>query len=158
MALERNTKFSATATLSMAFCSPLRTRWVADLVRGRSVEDASRQLLLAEKKPAKVIRKLLLSALSNAESKGVADLDRLFVKTITVDEGPRVKRFMPRAQGRADRRLTRTSHIFMGLSEKSSGAIKKSKSSSDATSGAKKKKSPAKTKSSKSRKSETAGE
>jgi large subunit ribosomal protein L22 len=117
--------FAAVASLGMSMTSPLRTRWVADLIRGKSVEEASRQLLLAEKKAAVVFRKLLLSAVSNAEQKGVADLDRLFVKTVFVNEGPRVKRFMPRAQGRADRRLTRTSTIFLGLSEK-----KSSKSSS----------------------------
>jgi large subunit ribosomal protein L22 len=127
MSLERNKKFSATASLSSVLCSPMRTRWIADLVRGRNVGDASRQLLLAEKKPAAVIRKLLLSALSNAEAKGVADLDRLFVNVLTVDEGPRIRRFMPRAQGRADRQLTRTSHIFLALSERAAPGKKKSK-------------------------------
>jgi large subunit ribosomal protein L22 len=112
--------YAAVASLGMVMSSPMRTRWVADLIRGKSVEEASRQLLLAQKKAAGVFRKLLLSAVSNAEQKGVADLDRLFVKTVFVNEGPRIKRFMPRAQGRADTRLTRTSSIFMGLSEKSS--------------------------------------
>ncbi len=110
--------FAAVASLGLSMTSPMRTRWVADLIRGKSVEEASRQLLLAQKKAAGVFRKLLLSAVSNAEQKGVADLDRLYVKAVFVNEGPRIKRFMPRAQGRADRRLTRTSSIFLGLAEK----------------------------------------
>jgi large subunit ribosomal protein L22 len=121
--------FSAVASLSMVTSSPMRTRWVADLIRGKTVEDASRQLFLARKKSAEIFRKLLLSAVSNAEQKGVADLDRLFIKTVVVDEGPRIKRFMPRAQGRADRRLTRTSNIFLGLAEKTSLSVSSKTSS-----------------------------
>lgn len=114
------------AKLSYAMVSPFRCRLVADLVRGKSIEEASRLLILENKKAAKIIYKLLKSAMSNAEQKGVADLERLYVADLRVDEGPRIKRWMPRAQGRADRRLTRTSHISLGLAEKTGGAPVKS--------------------------------
>ena len=60
--------------------------------------------------------------MANAEKKGVADLDRLYVSELRIDEGPRIKRWMPRAQGKADRRTTRTSHIYLALSEKAGAA------------------------------------
>jgi len=103
---------------SFAMVSPFRCRLVADLVRGKTIEDASRLLILEHKKAAKIIYKLLKSAMSNAEQKGVADLERLYVSELRVDEGPRIKRWMPRAQGRADQILTRTSHISIKLAEK----------------------------------------
>ncbi len=145
--------FSSVASLSMVTTSPMRTRWVADLIRGKSVEEASRQLFLAQKKAAEVFRKLLLSAVSNAEQKGVADLDRLFIKTVFVDEGPRIKRFMPRAQGRADQRLTRTSNIFLGLAEKTTA-----KASGTGASKAKTKKSASSKKSETTTKTKASGD
>jgi len=123
------------ASLWMAQCSPLRTRLVADLIRGQSLEEANRRLLLEKVKPAKIILKILRSAMANASQKGLADLDRLYVSEILVDEGPRIKRFMPRAQGRADQRLTRTSHISLKLGEKVAmgpGALKKAKATAKA--------------------------
>jgi large subunit ribosomal protein L22 len=98
---------------------------VADLIRGKSLEFANRQLLLGKVKSAKIMLKLLRSAMANAQQKGVADLDRLYISELLVNEGPRIKRYMPRAQGRADRRLTRTSHIVMKLSEKTGSATAK---------------------------------
>jgi len=115
---------AATAKLSNAFVSPQRCRIVADIVRGESLENANSNLLLEKKKSGKLILKLLRSATANAQQKGTADLQRLYVSELRVDEGPRIKRHMPRAQGRADVRLTRTSHIFLRLSEKSSKATK----------------------------------
>ena len=117
------------AKLSMAMVSPVRCRQVADLIRGAKLEDANRMLLLEKVKSAKIMLKLLRAAMANAQQKGVADMDRLYVSELLVNEGPRIKRFMPRAQGRADQRLTRTSHICMKLSERaaSSGAKKASK-------------------------------
>ncbi len=106
------------AHLSMAMVSPVRCRLVADLIRGKQLEDANRLLLLEKVKSAKIMLKLLRAAMANALQKGVADMDRLYVSDLQVNEGPRIKRFMPRAQGRADQRLTRTSHISMKLSEK----------------------------------------
>ena len=120
------------AKLSYAMVSPFRCRLVADLVRGKSIEEASRLLILENKKAAKIIYKLLKSAMSNAEQKGVADLERLYVADLRVDEGPRIKRWMPRAQGRADRRQTRTSHISLGLAEKTGSAPVKSAKTSKA--------------------------
>jgi large subunit ribosomal protein L22 len=116
--------FASRAHLSHAVVSPFRCRLVADLVRGKSIEDASRLLILENKKSAKIIYKLLKSAMSNAEQKGVADLERLYVSELRVDEGPRIKRWMPRAQGKADRRLTRTSHISLKLAEKAGSKAK----------------------------------
>ena len=118
------TNYAATAHLTMAMVSPVRCRQVADMIRGKNLEFANRQLLLEKVKSAKVMLKLLRSAMANAQQKGVADLDRLFVSQLLVNEGPRIKRFMPRAQGRADQRLTRTSHIVLKLSERA-GASKK---------------------------------
>jgi len=115
---EKNILEASTARLSMAMVSPFRARLVADLVRGKKLEDANRTLLLEKVKSAKIILKLLRSAMSNAQQKGQSDLDRLFVSDIQVNEGPRVKRFMPRAQGRADARVGRTSHIYITLAEK----------------------------------------
>lgn len=113
------------AKLSYAMTSPFRCRLVANLVRGKSLEEASRLLILEKKKAAKIIYKLLRSATSNAEQKGVADIERLYISEIRVDEAPRIKRWMSRSQGRADQRITRTSHISIKLSEKA-GPTKKS--------------------------------
>ncbi len=115
---------AARAKLSMALVSPQKARLVADLIRGKKLEDANRILLLEKMKSAKLILKLLRAAMANASQKGVADMDRLYVSELLVDEGPRIKRFMPRAQGRADQRITRTSHVFLKLSEKASTTAK----------------------------------
>ncbi len=104
---------AATAKLSFAMSAPYRCRLVADIIRGKSLEDANRNLLLEKKKSAKIILKLLRSAMANAQQKGTVDVERLYVSEVLVDEGPRIKRFMPRAQGRADERKKRTSHIFI---------------------------------------------
>jgi large subunit ribosomal protein L22 len=118
MAKNVEQNYASQAYLKMAMVSPQRCRLVAELVRGKSLDAAHRTLLLEKVKSAKIILSLLKSALANAQQKGVADLDRLFVSEIQVNEGPRIKRHMPRAQGRADVRLTRTSHIILKLSEK----------------------------------------
>jgi len=123
---------ASNAKLSYAMISPFRCRLVADLIRGKTIEDASRLLILENKKAAKILYKLLKSAMSNAEQKGVADLERLYVSDLRVDEGPRIKRWMPRAQGRADRRITRTSNISLGLAEKTGSAPVKSAKSTKA--------------------------
>lgn len=124
---------SSKAVLSRAMISPVRCRQVADLVRGKNLEWAHRALMLEKVKAARIMLKVLRSAMANASSKGVADLDRLFVSKLEVNEGPRIKRFMPRSQGRADGRWTRTSHIELCLSEKTNTqkkvAAKKKKSS-----------------------------
>jgi large subunit ribosomal protein L22 len=113
-------KPAATAQLTMASTSAQKCRLAADLVRGQMLEEAHRRLILEPKKAAKMVLKLIKSAMANAQQKGVADLDRLFVSEIQVGEGPRARRMMPRAQGRADRILRRTAHIYLALSEKKS--------------------------------------
>ena len=90
--------------------SPYKARLVADLIRGKSVEEAIAILKYSPKRAARIIEKLLKSAISNAENKE-ANVENLVIDTITVDEGPRLKRYRPRAMGRATLILHRTSHI-----------------------------------------------
>ncbi|MBS0193126.1 MAG: 50S ribosomal protein L22 [Proteobacteria bacterium] len=101
----------AKAILRMARISPQKARLVADQVRGMPVARASDLLQFSDKKAAHLIRKVLMSAISNAENNQGADVDELKVATICVDEGPLIKRFMARAKGRGNRILKRTSHI-----------------------------------------------
>lgn len=118
------------AYLKMAMISPIRCRQMADMIRGKRIEHANRILLLEKPKAARILLKLLRSAMANAQQKGVSDMDRLYVSELQINEGPRIKRFMPRAHGRADGRWTRTSHVEMSLAEKAAKvAAKKSKSS-----------------------------
>ncbi len=117
-------KPAATAQLSMAHTCAQKCRLSADLVRGQMLEEAHRRLTLEPKKAAKMVLKLIKSAMANAQQKGVVDLDRLFVSEIQVGEGPRLRRMMPRAQGRADRILRRTAHVYLALSEKKAGVAK----------------------------------
>ncbi len=108
----------ARAKLSYVRLSPQKTRLVVDMVRGKGVQDALNVLKFAPQKAAAVVSKLVSSAVANAEQKGVSDIDRLFVKTIMVDQGPVLKRFLPRAQGRATKIRKPTSHIVVVLDEK----------------------------------------
>jgi len=98
--------------------SPHKARLVADLVRGKTVADALTTLKFTPKKSARFINKTLRSAVANAENTRTVDVDTLYVKVILVDEGPRLKRWRPRAMGRATRILKRTSHITVVLAEK----------------------------------------
>jgi len=108
----------ARAKLSYARLSPQKTRLVVDLVRGKKVQDALNILKFSPQKAAAVVSKLVSSAVANAEQKGVADVDRLYVKTIMVDQGPALRRFLPRAQGRATKIRKPTSHVTVVLDEK----------------------------------------
>lgn len=101
----------AKAILRTARISPQKARLVADQVRGLPVGRASDLLAFSDKKAAQMIRKVLVSAVSNAENNLGADVDELKVAKIFVDEGPTLKRFMARAKGRGTRILKRTSHI-----------------------------------------------
>jgi len=108
------------ATLRHVRVSARKARLVADLVRGRDVSDAIEVLSFAEKKTAPILKKLVESAVANAEhaarrDRETIDLDALYVKTVLVDEGPVLRRFRPRAQGRATRVLKKTSHITVEL-------------------------------------------
>ena len=108
----------ASAKLKYARLSPQKTRLVVDMVRGKAVQEALNILKFSPQRPADVVAKVVRSAVANAEQKGVADIDRLFVKAVFVDQGPALKRFMPRAQGRATRIRKPTSHITVVLDEK----------------------------------------
>lgn len=108
----------ARAKLRYARLSPQKTRLVVDMVRGKGVQDALNILKFSPQKAAAIVSKLVSSAVANAEQKGVSDVDRLFVKAINVDQGPALKRFLPRAQGRATRIRKPTSHITVVLDEK----------------------------------------
>jgi len=101
----------AKAVLRTARISPQKARLVADQVRGLPVERAVNLLRFSDKKAAHLIKKVVESAIANAENNQGADVDELKVSTIMVDEGPTLKRFMARAKGRGTRILKRTSHI-----------------------------------------------
>ncbi|GLI36077.1 50S ribosomal protein L22 [Desulforhabdus amnigena] len=98
--------------------SPHKARLVANLVRGKKVGEALTILKYTPKKSGRLINKTLRSAVANAENTQTMDIDNLFVKSIYIDEGPRLKRFRPRAMGRATRILKGSSHITVVLSEK----------------------------------------
>ncbi|MBW1971336.1 MAG: 50S ribosomal protein L22 [Deltaproteobacteria bacterium] len=98
--------------------APRKARLVADLIRGQTVNSALGTLIYTKKAAAKVIIKLLKSAVANASSQSNVDVDKLFIKKIFVDSGPTLKRFIPRAMGRATRIRKRTCHITVVLDEK----------------------------------------
>ena len=107
-----------TARLSYARMGCQKARLVADVVRGKDVNEAIRSLTFMKQKGAVLIKKLIESAVANAENKKVIDVDNLYVKTIFVDMGPAMKRFRPRAQGRAFEVRKKISHITVILDEK----------------------------------------
>jgi large subunit ribosomal protein L22 len=97
--------------------SPQKARLIADLIRGKDVASAINTLRFMPKKGARILRKVVESALANASQNEAIDVDTLYVKAIFIDGGPMLKRIMPRAQGRANRILKRTSHITVVLDE-----------------------------------------
>ncbi len=104
------------ASLRFLRVAPRKVRLVADEVRGRKVGDALAMLKYTPQAAAEPLAKLLRSAVANAEQKGGrVDVDALFVKTLTVDQGPKMRRFMPRAMGRAYRVEKKTSHVYVEL-------------------------------------------
>lgn len=98
--------------------SAQKARLVADQVRGLSVDKALNTLLFSQKKGAKIVKKVLESAIANAEHNEGADVDELKISAIYVDEGPTQKRFRARARGRGNQILKRTSHITVTVSDK----------------------------------------
>lgn len=106
-----------TAILRSARISPQKVRLVADQVRGLPVANALDLLKFSDKKAAGLMYKVVFSAASNAENNGGDDADGLKVKTVMVDEGPTLKRFMARAKGRGTRITKRTSHITVIVGE-----------------------------------------
>ncbi|WP_269531240.1 50S ribosomal protein L22 [Chitinimonas sp. BJYL2] len=105
------------ATLNGARLSAQKARLVADLVRGKPVEHAINILTFSPKKGAVIIKKLLLSAIANAEHNDGADIDALKVTTIYVDKGTSLKRFTARAKGRGNRIEKQTCHITLTVGE-----------------------------------------
>ena len=108
----------AIAKHRFARTSAQKARLVADQVRGLPVDKALNLLTFSPKKAAVLVKKVLESAIANAEHNEGADIDALRVATIMVDEGPSMKRIRPRAKGRADRILKRTSHITVVVSDR----------------------------------------
>jgi large subunit ribosomal protein L22 len=108
----------ALAKHNFARISPQKARLVADQIRGKSVDQALEILAFSNKKAADLIKKVLESAIANAEHNEGADIDDLNVAKIFVDEGPIMKRIMPRAKGRADRILKRSSHITVVVADR----------------------------------------
>lgn len=101
-----------------AMISAQKCRLVADQIRGLPVNRALNVLTFSPKKASTIVKKLLESAIANAEHNDGADIDELKVSKIYVDEGPVYKRTMPRARGRANIILKRTSHITIAVSDK----------------------------------------
>lgn len=98
--------------------SPYKVRLVLDLVRGLPVEEAQHVLRLTPRAAAEPISKVLASAVANAEHNHALDADELYVSEAYANEGPTLKRWRPRARGRASQILKRTSHITIAVSEK----------------------------------------
>ena len=108
---------NATAKLRGARISAQKVRLVADQVRGMPVEKAEQLLAFSTKKAAHIVKKVLLSAIANAEHNDGADIDELSISSIMVDEGPTMKRGRARAKGRGTQILKRTSHITLTVAD-----------------------------------------
>jgi large subunit ribosomal protein L22 len=98
--------------------SPRKIRLIMDQVRGKRVDEALNMLSFAPQKGALILKKLIDSAVANAEQNSGVDVDSLFIKRVYADEGPTLKRFRPRAQGRATKIRKRSSHLTVVLDEK----------------------------------------
>jgi len=107
------------AVLKFVRLSPQKARLLADQVRGQKVDEALNTLKFSRQRAAGIIRKVLESAIANAENNNGADIDELKISEIFVDEGPVMKRIRPRAKGRADRIQKRTSHITVRVADQS---------------------------------------
>ena len=106
------------ATHKFARISPQKARLVADLIRGKDIESAVNILAFSGKKAADLMKKVLNSAIANAENNEGADVDELKVTAVYVDEGPLMKRMRARAKGRGNRIIKRMSHITVTVGEK----------------------------------------
>lgn len=103
----------ATAKLRYVRIAPRKMRVIANMIRGKQVAHAINSLRFLQKSGSREFFKLLVSAVANAEDKGDVDVDELVVSKVTVDQGPTLKRWRPRAQGRATRIEKKTSHVFV---------------------------------------------
>lgn len=101
------------AKLKYARISPQKARLVADQVRGMPVEKALETLVFSQKKAAAIVKKILDSAIANAEHNEGADIDELSITQVMVDQAPTMKRIRARAKGSANRIIKRTSHITL---------------------------------------------
>ena len=108
---------ATTAKLRYSRIAPQKLRLVADQVRGMPVDKALNLLSFSNKKAAAIVKKLLESAIANAEHNDGADIDELKVSAIYVDKAPTMKRLRTRARGRADRIFKRASHLTVTVSE-----------------------------------------
>lgn len=106
-----------TAKIRMIRISPRKVRLVGDLIKKRNINDAMGILTYMPQKASFILKKLLDSAIANARQKKYVDIDNLYVKNVIVDGGPMLKRFLPRAMGRATKIRKRMSHITMILDE-----------------------------------------
>ncbi len=109
------------ATAKYVRIAPRKVRLVADLIRGKSIGEAIAILRHTPKSATEAVEKVVKSAVANAEHNNNLSADDLYVSEIRIDEGPTLKRFRPRAQGRASRINKRTSHILVKVSEKKEG-------------------------------------
>ena len=107
----------ASAKLRFVRLSPQKARLVADQIRGLPVERAVDLLTFSDKKAAGVLKKVLESAIANAEHNEGADIDELHVQRVLVDQGPTYKRYKARARGRVNHIMKRTSHITLTVSD-----------------------------------------
>lgn len=105
------------AKLKYARISPQKCRLVADAIRGQSVASALQTLTLMPKKGAGMVKKVLESAVANAEHNHGADIDELKVSAICIDEAPTFRRFRARAKGRSTRIIKRNSHIMVQVAD-----------------------------------------
>ena len=108
----------AKAHLKHLRVSPRKVKILCDLIRGKDVKTASAYLMQTPKAASEPVLKLLRSAIANAENNNSMDVEKLYVSTAIANPGPVLKRGMPRAQGRYNRILKRTTHITIGVSEK----------------------------------------
>ena len=108
---------TTSATLKFTHLSPQKMRLIADQIRGMSADRAVTLLSFSNKKGARIVKKVLESAIANAENNDGADIDELKITSVEVNQGPTMKRLRPRARGRADRIIKRTSHLIVKVSE-----------------------------------------
>ncbi len=105
------------AKLRYSRISPQKMRLMADAIRGISIDEAVKILIFSPQKSSGILKKLLDSAVANAENNLGADIDELRVVSIEVNEAPRFKRFRARAKGRGERRIKRNSHITIRVGD-----------------------------------------
>jgi large subunit ribosomal protein L22 len=105
------------AKANMIRISPRKVRIVGEVIKKKNVNDAMGILMYMPQKASYILKKLLDSAIANAKQKKYVDIDSLFIKNVIVDGGPMLKRFLPRAMGRASKIRKRLSHITLVLDE-----------------------------------------